>query len=160
MNSRTKKVTKAPAPILYFAYGSNLSEAQMLARCPGARPAGRGALRGYRLAFAGYSELWGGAVATLAPDPKGRVRGVLYELTPADLDALDRWEGHPHYYRRVRATVTDGRRCEQRVHLYVMTPERALGEPAMHYLVALLRAYVSLGFDTAALLRAAGGGRP
>ncbi len=49
---------------LYFAYGSNLSEAQMRARCPGARPAGRAALHGYRLAFAGYSALWGGAVAT------------------------------------------------------------------------------------------------
>lgn len=53
-----------------------------------------------------------------------------------------------------------GRRRDRRVHLYVMTPERALGEPAMDYLVALLRAYVSLGFDTEALLRSAGGGRP
>jgi gamma-glutamylcyclotransferase (GGCT)/AIG2-like uncharacterized protein YtfP len=147
-------------PLTYFAYGSNLSEAQMLARCPGARSAGRGALRGYRIAFAGHSALWGGAVATLAPDPKGRVRGVLYELTAADLEALDRWEGHPHYYRRVRATVSDGRRRDRRVYLYVMTPERALGEPAMDYLVALLRAYVSLGFDPEALLRSAGGGRP
>ncbi|MGH7298444.1 MAG: gamma-glutamylcyclotransferase family protein [Polyangiaceae bacterium] len=142
---------------LYFAYGSNLSEAQMRARCPDARPAGRAALRGYRLAFAGYSELWGGAVATLAPDPKGRVRGILYEVTAADLDALDRWEGHPHYYRRVRATVTDGRRRDRRVHLYVMTPERALGEPAMAYLTALLRAYLALGFDIEGLLRAARG---
>ena len=146
--------------ITYFAYGSNLSEAQMKARRPGARHAGRAALRGYRIAFAGYSALWGGAVATLAPDPKGRVRGVLYELTAPDLEALDRWEGHPHYYRRVRATVTDGQRRDRRVHLYVMTPERALGEPAMEYLVALLRAYVSLGFDTDALLRAAKGGQP
>ena len=111
MNTMTKKRTKGEAPILYFAYGSNLSEAQMLARCPGARPTRRGALRGYRLAFAAYSELWGGGIAMLAADPAGRVRGVLYELTPADLDALDRWEGHPHYYRRVRATVTDGRRA-------------------------------------------------
>ncbi len=145
--------------ITYFAYGSNLSEVQMRARCPKARPAGRAALRGYRLAFAGYSTLWGGAVATLAPDPRGRVRGVLYELTPADLDALDRWEGHPHYYRRARAMVTDGRRRERKVQLYVMTPEHALGEPAMEYLVALLRAYVSLGFDVKELLRAANGGR-
>ena len=145
--------------ITYFAYGSNLSGAQMKARCPGARTAGRAALLGYRIAFAGYSALWGGAVAPLAPDPKARVRGVLYELTRPDLEALDRWEGHPHYYRRVRTTVTDGRRRDRRVHLYVMTPERALGEPAMDYLVALLRAYVSLGFDTDALLRAAKGGR-
>jgi gamma-glutamylcyclotransferase (GGCT)/AIG2-like uncharacterized protein YtfP len=145
--------------ITYFAYGSNLSEAQMRARCPDARLAGRAALRGYRLAFAGYSTLWGGAVATLAPDPKGRVRGVLYELTSADLEALDRWEGHPHYYRRVRATVSDGSRRERKVQLYVMTPEHALGKPAMEYLVALLRAYVSLGFDVKQLMRAAKGGR-
>jgi gamma-glutamylcyclotransferase (GGCT)/AIG2-like uncharacterized protein YtfP len=142
---------------LYFAYGSNLSEAQMRARCPQARPGGRAALRGYRLAFAGYSALWGGAVATLAPDPKGRVRGVLYELTPSDLEALDCWEGHPHYYRRVRTSVTDGRRRNRKVQLYVMTPNRALGEPAMDYLVALLRAYVALGFEVKDLLRAVRG---
>jgi gamma-glutamylcyclotransferase (GGCT)/AIG2-like uncharacterized protein YtfP len=130
----------------------------MRARCPEARPAGRAALRGYRLIFAGYSTLWGGAVATVAPDPKGRVRGVLYELTAADLEVLDRWEGHPNYYRRVRATVTDGRRRDRRAQLYVMTPERGPGEPAMDYLVALLRAYVAIGFDTAVLMRAAGKG--
>ncbi len=40
-----------------------------------------------------------------------------------------------------------------------MTPEHALGEPAMGYLVTLLRAYIALGFDKALLLRAAKGGR-
>jgi gamma-glutamylcyclotransferase (GGCT)/AIG2-like uncharacterized protein YtfP len=155
MNTTTKK----PRRTTYFAYGSNLSEMQMRARCPEARLAGRAALRGYRLAFAGYSTLWGGAVATLAPDPKGKVRGVLYELTPSDLEALDRWEGHPHYYRRVRATVTDKSRRDRKVQLYVMTPEHALGQPAMEYLVALLRAYTALGFDVDELLRAAKGAR-
>jgi hypothetical protein len=56
--------------------------------------------------------------------------------------------------------VTDGAKRERKVHLYVMTPKHALGEPAMDYLVALLRAYTSLGFDIKELLRAAkGGGR-
>jgi gamma-glutamylcyclotransferase (GGCT)/AIG2-like uncharacterized protein YtfP len=146
--------------VTYFAYGSNLSEKQMRARCPGARLAGRAALGGYRIAFAGYSSLWGGAVATLVRDPKERVRGLLYELTPADLEALDAWEGHPRYYQRVRATVTDGRRRQRRVQTYVLTPEHPRGEPANDYLFALLRAYVALGFETTALLRAARGVAP
>jgi hypothetical protein len=73
--------------------------------------------------------------------------------------ALDQWEGYPHYYRRVRTTVTDRRRRERRAHLYVMTPDKALGEPAMACLTALLRAYVALGFDVETLLRAATGVR-
>ncbi len=55
----------------------------------------------------------------------------------------------------MRTTVTDGQRRERHVNLYVMTPEHALGEPAMAYLTALLRAYVALGFDVKTLLRAA-----
>lgn len=50
--SQESNATVTPAPasrheILYFAYGSNLSSAQMLRRCPGATPVGLGYLHGW-----------------------------------------------------------------------------------------------------------------
>ena len=52
-----------------FSYGSNLGTRQLRRRCPGVVILGPGVLRGYRLAFGGYSVARGGAVATtiLAP---------------------------------------------------------------------------------------------
>ncbi|MDY0002073.1 MAG: gamma-glutamylcyclotransferase family protein [Polyangia bacterium] len=38
-------------PVLYFAYGSNLDQAQMRRRCPTAAPIGPATLDGWRLAF-------------------------------------------------------------------------------------------------------------
>ena len=48
----------------YFAFGSNLDQEQMRARCPSAKLLGPAVLPGHALAFAGYSHRWGGAVAT------------------------------------------------------------------------------------------------
>jgi gamma-glutamylcyclotransferase len=72
---------------LYFAYGSNLSFAQMAQRCPGARPVGRALLKGWRyLIYArGY--------ANIVSDAAGEVRGGVWEVTEEHLRALDKYEG-------------------------------------------------------------------
>lgn len=97
-------------PIRYFAYGSNLSRAQMADRCPTARLLGPAVLADHRLAFTHRSERWRGGVADVVADPGGRVWGLVYELRPDDLTALDAYEGHPDRYGRHRTRVhtTDG----------------------------------------------------
>ena len=52
-------------PVLYFAYGSNLDDAQMRDRCADARVVGRATLPNYALVFGGFSHRWGGAVASV-----------------------------------------------------------------------------------------------
>lgn len=75
----------------YIAYGSNMNLEQMERRCPGARVIGRGWLRDYRLFFAGRSEA---AVASIEPAEGHAVPVVLWEITPEDEQALDRYEGY------------------------------------------------------------------
>jgi gamma-glutamylcyclotransferase (GGCT)/AIG2-like uncharacterized protein YtfP len=80
---------------LYFAYGSNLSLAQMRVRCPEAIPVAAQDLPGYRLAFVGErTARWGrGGVATVVPQAGVSVHGALYRLSREDELALDGFEG-------------------------------------------------------------------
>lgn len=90
-------------PSLYFAYGSNLSLAQMASRCPAARSVGRALAKGYRLVFPRPSDTWKGGVAGIEPIGDFHVEGAAYELTPDCVAALDEYEGlletEAHYWR-------------------------------------------------------------
>jgi AIG2-like family len=98
---------------LYAAYGSNMDPAQMLRRCPSSPFAGTGWIPGWRLTFGAEDVGWEGALATLVPAEDdgsgGETLGVfvaLYDLTDADEQALDAWEGADHgLYRKVRLRV-------------------------------------------------------
>jgi len=142
--------------LIYFAYGSNLSVRQMRARCATARVGARAVLSNHALAFGGFSERWGGPVATLVPARGAQVEGLLYVLQPADLRSLDRHEGHPFVYRRARFAVTDenGRRLCAEVYLQPL-PNLAHRQPAPGYARVLRRAYKRLGFDVRRLAAAA-----
>ena len=89
--------------MICFAYGTNMSRADMARRAPGARARGAGRLAGHRLVVtrAGYLSV------RRAP---GVVHGVLWRLTPRDLVRLDAYEGvGPGGYRRsIRPVLTAG----------------------------------------------------
>lgn len=51
------------------------------------------------------------------------VAGELYHVTPAVLEALDRFEGHPWLFRRARVPLADGRQA----FAYLLAPEQAAG---------------------------------
>ncbi|MEE7506238.1 gamma-glutamylcyclotransferase family protein [Methylobacterium mesophilicum] len=71
----------------YFAYGANMDAAAMALRCPASRLIGGGHLPNHRFIIMreGY--------ASVVPDPRRTVWGVLWELAPDDIPALDRYEG-------------------------------------------------------------------
>jgi hypothetical protein len=79
--------------MLYFAYGSNLDPGQMKERCPGSSVVGLAMLADYRLGFPRFSNRWGGGTASIQLAHGDVLYGVLYELTDADLAALDAFEG-------------------------------------------------------------------
>jgi hypothetical protein len=66
---------------------------QMLQRAPHSPMAGTGWLHGWRLTFGGEDIGWEGALATLVEDVASSVFVVLYDVTPADEQNMDRWEG-------------------------------------------------------------------
>ena len=71
----------------YLAYGSNLNLEQMAHRCPTAKVVGTTTLKDYALLFRGQH---GGAVATVEPCKGSEVPCLVWEITPADEQALDR----------------------------------------------------------------------
>ena len=76
----------------------------------------------------GTAELAGFALYDLGPFPMAiasgdrshRLHGELYAVPPAQLQALDRFEGAPRLYRRQAEPLADGRR----VWLYVGQPRQ------------------------------------
>lgn len=144
---------------LYFAYGSNLDDGQMRRRCPGAWRVGRAVLPGYRLAFAGHSQTWGGPVATLVRDREAQVVGIVYRLARGELRVLDRYEGFPYQYQRYRRVARVGKGSRrQLVHVYVLPDDAVCAVPSVPYLTHLWYAYQRLGFDDGPLRAAVVGG--
>ena len=118
---------------LYAAYGSNMNPAQMAGRCPHSPLHGTGWLEGWRLTFGGEDIGWEGAMATVVEDADQRVFVALYELSDADEQELDQWDGASlDYYRKakVRVATLDG---DVLAWLYVLNAYEG-GLPAARYL--------------------------
>jgi hypothetical protein len=122
----------------YAAYGSNLSLVQMSERCRRADIVTSGKLVGYKLAFA--------RVATILPDEGSTVPVGIYNLTPQDVESLDRKEGLSRTYDRYLVTpLTEDQRAI-RCFTYVKrdpTPEA----PSDKYYAKLLAGYRDWKFD-------------
>jgi gamma-glutamylcyclotransferase (GGCT)/AIG2-like uncharacterized protein YtfP len=113
----------------YFAYGANMDVAAMAGRCPGAALLGIARLPGYRfvIAHAGY--------ASLEPDPAADVHGVLWHLTPRDVELLDVFEGVPEgLYRKAVFSIDGG------PALVYVPADRARGKPAPGYIAGVVAA--------------------
>jgi gamma-glutamylcyclotransferase (GGCT)/AIG2-like uncharacterized protein YtfP len=106
--------------MLYFAYGSNMCEDQMVERCPSARFVGIATLRDYKLAFTRRSKTRRCGVADAIESPGQVLWGVVYELRDSDIDSLDQSEG----YRPGRQVGNSYWRLESHVYLHNDERER------------------------------------
>ena len=118
----------------YIAYGSNLNMAQMVRRCPNAVPIGTAVLEHNTLYFRGSGT---GYYLTIEPKIGGKVPVAIWEVTPEDEQALDRYEGFPKFYYK---------------H-YIMTDGRDVGLPTPYYMATCIQGYKDFGFDTRILKR-------
>ncbi len=134
---------------LYAAFGSNMDEAQMRARCPSARLVGTGAISGHRIDFAGHSASWGGGVATLTATGAVTAPSAVYELSAVDLARLDAYEGHPGFYRRARLPVVLG--AEVPCWVYVLPRHTPLAAPTEAYVARIAAGYSARGLDVRGL---------
>ena len=118
---------------LYFAYGSNMDRAAMLARCPHSRPLGPARLMRHRFFVCadGY--------ASIGPDPRRVVWGLLWDLALKDVPALDRYESIATglYTKAVRPVLTAA--GPRRAMLYVARSTTA-GAPKPDYMEAIVAA--------------------
>lgn len=140
--------------ILYFAYGSNMNLDQMAVRCPDAVAACTVQLDGYRLAFRSNGSKVG--VATLLPDSKSTVSGVLWRISDMDESRLDHYEGFPYLYGKKEVIVTDRAGTRHQVMAYVMNPpfRESPAMPSPAYLDGILTGCKQNGVDRWNVLKA------
>jgi gamma-glutamylcyclotransferase (GGCT)/AIG2-like uncharacterized protein YtfP len=94
--------------MLYFSYGSFMDSETLRKHAPDARFVIRAVLPNYEVQFNFLSKTYSGGVTGVEPAPGKLARGVVYEVSPEDLNHLDTIEGVPQgiYYRQ-RILVVD-----------------------------------------------------
>ncbi len=95
----------------YFAYGSNMLTARLVARCPGARARGRGRVRGFTVAYAKVGRDGSGKATLLTAG--GVVEGVVFAIPAAEVANLDEAEGLGRGYDRITLTAEIGERADR-----------------------------------------------
>lgn len=136
--------------LLYFAYGSNMSEAQMRERCPASTLLGPARLPDHAIAFTRHSPKWGAGVADVVARAGEAVWGLLYQLTPVCLGELDRREGHPVHYRRSSVRVAHGADLVA-AQTYAVVEKVPFVAPSRAYHEIMVRAAERHGFPEAYL---------
>ena len=131
----------------YFAYGSNMNQEQILARCVRPVVVGVALLPHHRLAFHGYSRIWDGGMETVVSAPGQEVWGVIYQLTVSDWDSLDSWQdvrldGTGTYFH-FPDTVTDTEGKTHSVFLYKKDILREPQPPSREYLDVIIQGAVA-----------------
>lgn len=137
----------------YVAYGSNLNIPQMMRRCPTARIIGTSEIPDYRLMFKGSQS---GAYLTIEPSEGHSVPVAAWEVTAADEQALDRYEGFPRFYYKAEMElpikgIRSGKVRSRQVFVYIMHEDRPFGVPSPYYMEVCREGYASFGFDEALL---------
>lgn len=131
----------------YFAYGSNLNKKQMKERCPDSKPKFTAILPNYKLIFVGYSRNWKGGVASIKPFKGERVAGAIYEISDTDLKKLDRYEGYPDTYNRIRVKVwTDADEPVEAI-TYIKIEQTPETSPSKEYLATITQGYKDWGIE-------------
>ena len=129
---------------VFAAYSVALNRTEMAKHCPTAKLVGATELKNYRLAFRGSKA---GALATIEKTKGGSVPALLWEITPQDEAALDRWIGVPDLYRKDTVKVRlNGAAMD--AFVYILIGNKPPNKPSAFYYSTLLEGYKAAGFDT------------
>ena len=127
----------------YFAYGSNMNPKRMKDRNISFYERVHAIIRGYRLEFnkvANCDPRKGYANIICAEEAV--VEGALYEISDSDLSKLDRYEGYPIHYDRIKIQVHPENGQKNEATIYFAQPNKVKEglKPTKSYLAHLLAA--------------------
>ena len=122
----------------YFAYASNLNQAQMRERCPDSQPKFIATLPNYKLVFLGWSREWRGGKASIRPFRGEKVLGAIYDVSEQCLKKLDRYESG-YDKLKVRVFDEDGQSFE--AITYIKSGQSEEGKPSTEYLSLIQQGY-------------------
>lgn len=144
--------------LAYFAYGSNMSLAQMRERCPNSIRTGIAILPGFELAFTRFSTRRLTGAASVVPAAGRAVWGVLYDLAADDRAFLDQCEGYQpgrpfaaNNYNPANITVLrDGdAACPIAAMTYIAVAQDGVFQPSQAYLATIIEGAIENGLPDA-----------
>ena len=122
----------------YFAYASNLNQAQMRGRCPGSQPLFVATLPNYKLVFLGWSRGWRGAKASIRSFRGEKILGAIYDVSEQCLKKLDRYEIG---YDRLKVMVFDEVGQSFEAITYITSGHSEEGKPSAEYISVIQQGY-------------------
>ncbi len=127
---------------LYFSYGSNISLEKMLKLCPNARLVGTGYLADYQLVFTAHLEQRSRGGADVVPQTGEEVWGLTYEISDAELAAMDANKFYPAIYDRIEVPIhLQNAQTTVLAWTYVMQDkQKSFAQPTVEYVQLLLTA--------------------
>jgi gamma-glutamylcyclotransferase len=135
-------------PMLYFSYGSFLDSETLRRHCPSARFATRAVLPNFDVQFNFMSKTYGGGVTGVEPAPGKAARGVVYEVSPEEMNHLDTIEGIPEgiYYRQKVLVLDEGGKLLE-AETYRTTDPEGPYTPTRRYLGLMIKGAKEQGLD-------------
>ncbi len=140
----------------YFAYGSNIDEADLKEWCqqkghafPFMKFLEPVLLEGFKLTFNYYSSLRSGGAANLMPDINSVTYGLLFEVEDKDMEILREKESYPNYYNEIPVTVKSFKNAFFPAITYKVDKSKetsAHQEPTKYYLNLLISNAQKYGF--------------
>ncbi|MCT9000646.1 gamma-glutamylcyclotransferase family protein [Chelativorans intermedius] len=115
--------TGPPEPVVYFAYGSNMSTARLRERMPSCKPLGIATLPGHSLRFHKRSVDKSGKCNAYPSGDDCSVIGVLFSFDPAERAKLDKAEGVGSGYEHAMVTVINERGRRRKVLTYLASSD-------------------------------------
>jgi len=131
--------------MFYFAYGINLNRKQMADRCPNSHPKFSAELPNYKLIFTGWSRQWHGGLTSIKSSRGDKVLGGIYEVTETDLAKLDRHEGCPDNYNRLKINVYRDSGEQIEAITYIKSRQAEETKPSAEYLKVIQQGYRDWG---------------
>ncbi len=131
--------------MFYFAYGINLNRKQMAERCPNCQLKFSAELPNYKLIFTGWSRQWHGGVASIKHSRGDKVLGGIYEIAETDLVRLDRYEGCPDNYSRLKVNVYRDSGEQIEAITYIKSRQAEETKPSAEYLKVIQQGYRDWG---------------
>ena len=129
----------------YFAYGSNMNEAQMTLRCPDSNIVGIARLENHRFLINDRG------VASIVESVRSVVYGLLWDISETDEKQIDRYEGVRKglYHKSILSVgVQESQTVDALVYI---ASSNGHGKPRPGYMENIFRVATKLGFPTQVL---------
>ena len=140
--------TPSFAFMLYFSYGSFLDSETLKKHAPKAQYMKRAVLLDFEVQFNFLSKTYDGGVTGVEPAAGRKALGVLYDVSPDEIEKLDIVEGVPAgiYYRQT-VTVLDEDGNEHEAETYRTTDPKGPFRPTKRYLDLMIKGGKEHGLD-------------